>query len=93
MFHCNGWGFSWDMAAQGGTSICCRSVNVKDIFDAIAEHKVTHFCVVPTVLSIIANAPPREIRPLPHTVDAKHTCYFFTLKYELCTQVNKAPHG
>ena len=81
------------MAAQGGTSICCRSVNVKDIFDAIAEHKVTHLCVVPTVLSIIANAPPREIRPLPHTVDAKHTCYFFTLKYELRTQEKKAPHG
>ena len=75
------------------TSICCRSVNEKDIFDAIVEHKVTHLCVVPTFLSIIANAPPFEIIPLPHTVDSKHTCYFFTLKYELCTQVNKAPHG
>ena len=93
MFHCNGWGFLWGMAAQGGTNIFHRSVNAKDIFDAIVEHKVSHLCAVPTVLSIIANAPPREIRPLPHTVDAKHTCYFFTLKYELCTQVNKAPHG
>ena len=60
MFHCNGWGFPWDMAAQGGTSICCRSVNVKDIFDAIVEHKVTHLCAVPIVLSIIANAPPHK---------------------------------
>lgn len=68
MFHCNGWGFPWGMAAQGGTSICYRSVTAKDIFDAIAEHKVTHFCAVPTVLSMIANAAPHEIRPLPHTV-------------------------
>ena len=75
------------------TSICCKSVNAKDIFDAIAEHKVTHLCAVPMALSIIANAPPREIRPFPHTADAKHTCYFFALKYELCAQVNKAPHG
>jgi len=68
MFHCNGWGFPWGMAAQGGTSICSRSVTAKDIFDAIAEHKVTHLCAVPTVLSIIANAAPHEIRPLPHSV-------------------------
>ena len=74
MFQCNGWGFPWGMDTQCGTSICCRSVNAKDIFDAIDEHKVTHLCAVPTFLSIIANAPAREIRPLPHIVDAKHTC-------------------
>ena len=62
------------MAAQGGTSICCRSVNEKDIFDAITKHKVTYLCALPTILSVIANAPACEIRPLPHTVDAKHTC-------------------
>lgn len=68
MFHCNGWGFPWGMAAQGGTSICLRSVKAKDIFDAIEEHKVTHLGAAPTVLSIIANAQPHERRPLPHTV-------------------------
>ena len=93
MFHCNGWGFPWGTAAQGGTSICSRSVNAKDMFDAIADHKVTHLCVVPTILIIIANAAPREIRRLPHIVDAKQTCYFSPLKYELCSQVKKAPHG
>ena len=45
---------------KGGTSICCISVNVKDIFGAIDEHKVTHLCAVPTVLSSIANAPPHK---------------------------------
>eukprot|EP01018_Ginkgo_biloba_P006172 Gb_00510 [translate_table: standard] len=68
MFHCNGWCFPWGIAAQGGTNICLRSVNAKDIFDAIAEHQVTHLCAAPTVLSIIANAPPDVKRPLPQAV-------------------------
>ena len=43
MFHCNGWGFPWGMAAQGGTCIFRISVNEKDIIDAIAKHKVTTY--------------------------------------------------
>lgn len=27
MFHCNGWGFTWTLAALCGTSICLRQVN------------------------------------------------------------------
>lgn len=69
LFHCNGWCFSWGLAAQGGTGICLRNLIAKDIYDAICEHKVTHLCAAPTVLNIISNALPHERRPLPHRVE------------------------
>lgn len=69
MFHCNGWGYPWSLAALCGTSICLRQVTAKAIYEAIAKHKVTHFCAAPVVLNSIINAPKSEtILPLPHTV-------------------------
>ncbi|MDP4796061.1 MAG: AMP-binding protein, partial [Rhodospirillales bacterium] len=44
MFHCNGWCFPWTIAAMAGTNVCLRRVNAKEIFAAIADHKVSHFC-------------------------------------------------
>ncbi|GKE98888.1 probable acyl-activating enzyme 1, peroxisomal [Tanacetum coccineum] len=41
MFHCNGWCLTWAVAAQGGTNVCLRAVNAKDIFECISRHKVT----------------------------------------------------
>ena len=40
MFHCNGWCFTWTLAALAGTSICLRKVTAGGIFDAIAEQGV-----------------------------------------------------
>ncbi|MCC7016685.1 MAG: acyl-CoA synthetase [Rhodospirillales bacterium] len=68
MFHCNGWCFPWSLAAVGGTSVCLRRVNAANIYAAIAEHKVTHFCGAPIVLNYVINATGAEKRPLPHTV-------------------------
>ncbi|XP_057870088.1 butanoate--CoA ligase AAE1 isoform X1 [Cryptomeria japonica] len=68
MFHCNGWSFAWAIAAQGGTNVCLRNVTASAIFDAIVEHKVTHLSGAPTVLNIIANAQPHEIKPVTHSV-------------------------
>lgn len=65
LFHCNGWGHSWTMAAQGGTIICARAVSAKVIFDAIADHGVTHFGGAPIVLSMIINAEESDRRPVP----------------------------
>jgi fatty-acyl-CoA synthase len=31
MFHCNGWCFPWAMAANAGTNICLRKIDVKQI--------------------------------------------------------------
>ena len=69
MFHCCGWTFPWTIAALAGTNICLRRVAAKPIFDAIAEHKVTHFCGAPIVLNFIIHARPEDKRPLPHTVE------------------------
>ncbi|MGL5115032.1 MAG: acyl-CoA synthetase [Beijerinckiaceae bacterium] len=68
MFHCNGWCFPWTLSATGGTHVCLRQVRAKAIFDAIAEHGVTHLCGAPIVMSTLINAPADEKRPLPGRV-------------------------
>jgi fatty-acyl-CoA synthase len=67
MFHCNGWCFPWTLAALAGTSVCLRKVTAKGIFDAIADHGVTHFCGAPIVLSTVINAKPDDRREFQHT--------------------------
>uniref|UniRef100_A0A6N2K4G6 4-coumarate--CoA ligase n=1 Tax=Salix viminalis TaxID=40686 RepID=A0A6N2K4G6_SALVM len=68
MFHCNGWCLTWAVAAQGGTNVCQRNVTAKDIFENIAQHKVTHLGGAPTVLNMIVNASARDRKPLPGKV-------------------------
>ncbi|CAL0300951.1 unnamed protein product [Lupinus luteus] len=69
MFHCNGWCYTWTLAALCGTNICLRQVTAKAVYAAIAKYKVTHFCAAPIVLNTLINAPPEEtILPLPHVV-------------------------
>ena len=70
MFHCNGWCLTWGVAAQGGTNVCLRQVSAKGIFDAIAQHKVSHMGGAPTVLNMIINAPVTDQRQLPGKVVA-----------------------
>ena len=69
MFHCNGWCFPWTIAAVIGTHVCLRWVRAKAMFDAIAEHKITHLCGAPIVMSTLLNATPEEKRPLPNKVE------------------------
>ncbi|MFZ1104156.1 MAG: acyl-CoA synthetase [Hyphomicrobiaceae bacterium] len=69
MFHCNGWCFPWTLSAVAGTHVCLRWVRAKPIFEAIAEHKVTHLCGAPIVMSTLLNARAEEKRPLPHKVE------------------------
>jgi len=57
MFHCNGWCFVWTMAANAGVNVCLRKVEAKAIFDAMREHKVTHYCGAPIVHLTLINAP------------------------------------
>ncbi|MEM7424552.1 MAG: acyl-CoA synthetase, partial [Pseudomonadota bacterium] len=68
MFHCNGWCFPWSVSVVAGTHVCLRWVRAGAIFDAIAEHKVTHMCGAPIVMSTLLNAPASEKRELPHAV-------------------------
>jgi len=68
MFHCNGWCFPWTLAATAGVSVCLRKVDAGNIFAAIADHRVTHFCGAPIVLNIVVNATDDERRDFDHTV-------------------------
>jgi fatty-acyl-CoA synthase len=68
MFHCNGWCFTWTLAAIAGTHVCLRWVRAKAMYDAVADHKVTHLCGAPIVMATFLNAPEDERRKLPHTV-------------------------
>ncbi|MBI2296657.1 MAG: acyl-CoA synthetase [Betaproteobacteria bacterium] len=69
MFHCNGWCFTWTVAAAAGTNICLRKVEARTIFDLIRKHRVTHYCGAPTVHSMLINAPEEWKQGIGHTVN------------------------
>src|SRR5262249_62175156 len=52
-----------------GTTVCLPWVRAKAMYQPIADHKVTHLCGAPIVMSTLLNAPPEEKRPLPHAVE------------------------
>jgi fatty-acyl-CoA synthase len=68
MFHCNGWCFPWTLAVQAGTHVCLRWVRPKPIYDAIADHGVTHLCGAPVVMATLINAGESDRREFPQTV-------------------------
>jgi fatty-acyl-CoA synthase len=69
MFHCNGWCFPWTISVVAGTHVCLRQVRAPAMYDAIAEHKVTHLCGAPIVMATLLEAPAAEKKPLPHVVE------------------------
>lgn len=68
MFHANGWCFTWAITAAAGTHVCLRKVTAVNVFTAISEHGVDHFCAAPIVMAGIASTPEAERRPLPRRV-------------------------
>jgi fatty-acyl-CoA synthase len=72
MFHCNGWCFPWTLALLAGTHVCLRWVRAKEMYAAIAEHRVTHLCGAPTVMAALLNAKPEERRTFDHKVNFVH---------------------
>lgn len=70
MFHCNGWCYPWAVTAVAGTHVCLRAPQPKPIFDAIAQHGVTHFCAAPVVLNMLINAPEEFRKPFSQRVTA-----------------------
>ncbi|MEO1199888.1 MAG: acyl-CoA synthetase [Pseudomonadota bacterium] len=69
MFHCNGWCFPWTLSVIAGTHVCLRWVRPKAMWDAFADHGVTHLCGAPIVMATILNAAPEDKRTLDHTVE------------------------
>ena len=68
LFHCNGWGHAWTMAALAGTVVFCRHITAKAIFNSIADHGITHFGGAPVVLSMLVNATDEERQSFNHPV-------------------------
>ncbi|OMO57437.1 medium-chain-fatty-acid--CoA ligase [Corchorus capsularis] len=66
MFHANGWGLPWGMAAVGGTNICLRKIDASHIYRLIRQHGVTHMCGAPIVLNMLSNSA--QLEPLDHPV-------------------------
>ncbi|KAK1325800.1 Butyrate--CoA ligase AAE11, peroxisomal [Acorus calamus] len=56
MFHCNGWTFTWGMAARGGTNVCIRTTSADEMYRAMSQHRVTHI------------GPSSERRPIARPV-------------------------
>ncbi|CAN5417049.1 acyl-CoA synthetase [soil metagenome] len=69
MFHCNGWCFPWSLSVIGGTHVTLRWVRAAAIWQALADHRVTHLCGAPIVMSAILNAPDADKRALAQTVE------------------------
>jgi fatty-acyl-CoA synthase len=68
MFHCNGWCFPWTLAVQAGTHVCLRWVRARQMYDAIADHSVTHLCGAPVVMSMLINARDEDKRSFTQLV-------------------------
>ncbi|MBG05923.1 MAG: acyl-CoA synthetase [Rhodospirillaceae bacterium] len=66
MFHCNGWTYTWAVTAACGTHVCLRAVDPALIFPMIEEHKVTHMCGAPIVLTMLIHAPRETQRTFDH---------------------------
>lgn len=69
MFHCNGWCFTWTLSAIAGTHVCLRQVRDEPIWKALKEHKVTHLCGAPIVMSLITSAKDEIKQSLDHVVE------------------------
>ena len=62
MFHCNGWCFPWTISALSGTHVCLREVRADDIWKAILEHRVSHMCGAPIVMSMVVSGKPENAK-------------------------------
>ena len=69
MFHCNGWCFPWTLALTGSTHVCLRWVRAGAMYDALADHGVTHLCGAPIVMSTLLGASAEEKRPFTQRVN------------------------
>jgi fatty-acyl-CoA synthase len=69
MFHCNGWGHAWTMAAIAGTIFCARTIDPEEIFSTILEHEISHFGGAPIVLSMLLNSPAAKDFVCNHKIE------------------------
>ncbi len=70
MFHCNGWGHAWTMAAKAATVVCMRAFEPRLFFQLLDKHEITHFGGAPIILNMLANAPSDQQRTFDRTIHA-----------------------
>ena len=68
LFHCNGWCFPWTITLLAGAHVFLRAPRADAIYDAFADHGVTHLCGAPIIMSMIAGAPETEKRSFDQTI-------------------------
>ncbi len=66
LFHCNGWTFGWAVTAVAAQHICLRQFDPALVFKLIDEHRVTHLCGAPVILSGLIHAPEEAKRRFTH---------------------------
>ena len=65
MFHCNGWGMPYALAAMGVPQVVLRKVDGTDILQRIDEHGVTLLCGAPAVVAMVLEAAATWDGPIP----------------------------
>jgi len=65
MFHCNGWGMPYALAAMGVPQVVLRKVDGTDILRRIDEHGVTLLCGAPAVVNMVLDAAQSWDGPIP----------------------------
>jgi fatty-acyl-CoA synthase len=68
MFHCNGWCFPWTVAMLGGVHVCLRKIDAALILQAMADHRVDHYCAAPVVHNLLIQAPAHLQTAVRHRV-------------------------
>jgi fatty-acyl-CoA synthase len=56
MFHCNGWGMPYALAAMGVPQVVLRKVDGAEILRRVDEHGITLLCAAPAVVSMTLEA-------------------------------------
>jgi len=69
MFHCNGWTHTWAVTAVAGAHVCMRGVDPAVVFPLIRDHRVTHMCGAPIILTMLIHAPDEVKVSFDHTVE------------------------
>jgi fatty-acyl-CoA synthase len=65
MFHCNGWGMPYALAAMGAQQVVLRKVDGAEILRRVERHDVTLLCGAPAVVAAILDAAAGWDGPVP----------------------------
>jgi fatty-acyl-CoA synthase len=65
MFHCNGWGMPFALAAMGAPQVVLRKVDGAEILRRVERHGVTLLCGAPAVVAAILDAAETWDGPIP----------------------------